>query len=51
MQELAGLLGVDPVEFASLMRTPFGADFRYDAEAGWTGPCITELDELAHVLA
>jgi len=35
---------------AVLVETPFGADFRYDAESHWTGRSISELDDLPLVL-
>lgn len=35
---------------AVLLETPFGADFRYDAETGWEGRSVTELHELGRVL-
>jgi len=34
---------------AVLVETPFGADFRYDAER-WMGRSVAELHELKHVL-
>lgn len=35
---------------AVLVDTPFGADFRYDAEDRWTGRSVSSLDELPLVL-
>jgi len=35
---------------AVLVETPFGADFRYDAEAGWTGRSMADLCELQGLL-
>ncbi len=35
---------------AVLVEKPFGTDFRYDAESGWTGRSIAELYELKSVL-
>jgi putative hydrolase of the HAD superfamily len=35
---------------AVLVETPFGTDFRYDAELHWEGLTITELEELKSVL-
>jgi putative hydrolase of the HAD superfamily len=35
---------------AVLVETPFGTDFRYDAENHWTGRSVSELDELQLVL-
>lgn len=35
---------------AVLVKTPFGTDFRYDAESGWTGRSVEEIYELERVL-
>ena len=43
----AAQVGMTPV----LIETPVGADVRYDAESGWSGRIVTELDELHRLLA
>lgn len=35
---------------AALLETPFGADFRYDAESRWMGRSVSELHEVRRVL-
>jgi FMN phosphatase YigB (HAD superfamily) len=35
---------------AVLLETPFSDEFRYDAEAGWRGAVITDLDEVLQLL-
>lgn len=35
---------------AVLVETPFGTDFRYDAESHWSGRSVSDLDELQLVL-
>jgi len=35
---------------AVLLETPFGTDFRYDAEDRWMGRSVSELHEVRHLL-
>ena len=46
--ELTGATSVGMT--AVLVETPFGTDFRYDAEDHWTGRSVSELHEVARVL-
>lgn len=46
--ELTGATAVGMT--AVLLETPFGADFRYDAEEGWTGRRIRDIGELERLL-
>ena len=46
--ELSGATSVGMT--AVLLETPFGTDFRYDAESSWTGRSVSDLHQVTRVL-
>ncbi len=46
--ELSGATSVGMT--AVLLETPFGTDFRYDAESSWTGRSVSDLHQVRRVL-